>query len=271
MKENKRVMPNQWKRALPHMFVWIDICCVPQPAGGPLVTSLMPKEIARSGFSAILKATMVEMEVASPRTPVKLRGPTHPFGQKLKFEMRSKLRQWDTDIAFRQSHAEIYDSRAHYEMHLVSQNALAVQSHLASVTATKQENESSAIVHKKTLEYGRDHTTYTYSTVDSDDDSDSDGDDSDADVPGIIENDNEIAEQKDGYKHQRPSKLETTGSLLAKTKTRRTLSTSDHRHTQMACPPWLTHAKVKFYCNYSTSEYSDLCSASYSNDAPCTH
>ena len=166
MKENKIVTPIQWQRALPHMFIWIDVCCVPQPAGGPLSTSLMPEKIARSGFTAILESTLVEMEVASPMasplrrlTSAKKFESSNKYGQTLKNEMREKLRAWDTDDAFRKSQAQIYDSRAHYEMYLVSENAKAVQTHLESATEEKEESESGAIDQKETLEYGRDHTT----------------------------------------------------------------------------------------------------------------
>jgi hypothetical protein len=166
MKENKVVTPIQWQSALPHMFIWIDVCCVPQPAGGPLSTSLMPEEIALSGFTAILDATLVEMEVASPMasplkrlTSAKRVESSNKYGQTLKNEMREKLRAWDTDDAFRKSQAQIYDSRAHYEMYLVSENAKAVQTHLESATEEKEESESGAIDQKEMLEYGRDHTT----------------------------------------------------------------------------------------------------------------
>ena len=241
MKENKVVTPIQWQRALPHMFIWIDVCCVPQPAGGPLSTSVMPEEIARSGFTAILDATLVEMEVASPvasplrrLTSAKQFGSSNKYGQALKGEMREKLRAWDTDDAFRKSQAQIYDSRAHYEMYLVSENAKAVQVHLESATEEKEENECGAIVNESEGNDG--------GGGDSDDDKDGDG---------ASENDNVGGERngidEDG-EHQRPSKLasnqragkparRSSGAFLQRK------LTSDHRHTRLACPPWLTHTK----------------------------
>ena len=261
MKENKVVTPIQWQRALPHMFIWIDVCCVPQPAGGPLSTSVMPEEIARSGFTAILDATLVEMEVASPvasplrrLTSAKQFGSSNKYGQALKGEMREKLRAWDTDDAFRKSQAQIYDSRAHYEMYLVSENAKAVQVHLESATEEKEENECGAIVEKETLEFVKKTPTVDRHCVNNSDDESEGNDggggdsDDDKDGDGASENDNVGGERngidEDG-EHQRLASNQRAGKPARRSSgafLQRKL-TSDHRHTRLACPPWLTHTK----------------------------
>ena len=44
------VTADRWKAALPHMFVWIDYACIPQPSCKiPLHQSLIPQEVSCQG------------------------------------------------------------------------------------------------------------------------------------------------------------------------------------------------------------------------------
>ena len=46
---NEIVTAKQWKAALPHMYVWIDYCSIPQPVAGEFSEDLIPVEINRCG------------------------------------------------------------------------------------------------------------------------------------------------------------------------------------------------------------------------------